>query len=147
MQENQAAAGILSELSKKNLSELDELLDSITIAVHDQLNGVKVTEHAGLAGAFGLPLPHRDQADDMVGDDGQSTYGAPGQTVVEESVVAAEGMSTLMFNSLCIRRPEARGNLAKQSSLGAEDEPGADGAAAPEPSGIPAPTDFEALSD
>jgi hypothetical protein len=38
MQKNVALVGIHSELSKMGLEELNELLDNITIAVHQQLD-------------------------------------------------------------------------------------------------------------
>jgi Ran GTPase-activating protein (RanGAP) involved in mRNA processing and transport len=145
MQANQAAVGMVGDLSAKKLQELDELLDSITVAVHEQLNGVKVTEHAALSGAFGLPLPHREKVEEGgAPGDGESPDAAGAATVTEESVVAAEGMATLMFNSLCIRRPEARGQIAAPSAFDAEegDEPEA---RPMEPTFIPSA--FDALSD
>jgi hypothetical protein len=112
-----ALVGIHSELSKKNLHELNELLDNITIAIHEELDGVKVNEHAALSSAFGLPLPHRNDLEET-GDvsDGAEIYDTVTGTVVEETVVAADGLATLQFNSLCIRRPEARGRIAREDS-------------------------------
>jgi hypothetical protein len=74
MRANQAAIGIHSELSKKGIPELD----IIEVAVHEQLQGVLVTQHVAISEAFGLPLPHCDQVDKIAGDDGWSTSGTDG---------------------------------------------------------------------
>jgi Ran GTPase-activating protein (RanGAP) involved in mRNA processing and transport len=119
MQVNQNAVGMHSDLSKKGLAELNELLDTVTIAVHEAFDGIAVTEHAALAGAFGLPFPHRDDVDKDAADadgGGETPYGIPGQRVVEDRVTATEGLASLQFNSLCIRRPDARGQIAKQTT-------------------------------
>jgi hypothetical protein len=115
MQTNMALVGIHSELSKKGLDELNELLDNITLAIHEELDGVQVNEHAMLCSAFGLPLPHRNDLEDVgtAGDGSDATYDASTGTVREEAVVATDGLATLQFNSLCIRRPDARGQLAR----------------------------------
>jgi hypothetical protein len=118
---NQAAKGIASDLSRRGIPELDDLLDVITLAVHDRLDGIRVNQHGGLASAFGLPMPHLDEGDDQnrgaieggggAGVEGEA-YGLGNEankTIVEETVVDAEGFQTLAFNSLCIRRPDARG--------------------------------------
>jgi Ran GTPase-activating protein (RanGAP) involved in mRNA processing and transport len=151
MQTNMALVGIHSELSKKNLSELNELLDNITFAIHEELEGVKVSEHAGLSSAFGLPLPHRNDLEEVnVASEGAETYDAQTGTVVEDTVVATEGLATLQFNSLCIRRPDARGQLARPDSpTGLPPSKGGDGPQPSElsPSGLIPPSEMDEDGD
>jgi hypothetical protein len=117
---NQAAKGIACDLSRKGIPKLDDLIDEITLAVHDRLDGIKVNQHGELASAFGLPMPHLDEGDDQewcaIETSAEAPEGADyglgnaaNQTIVEETVVDAEGFQTLTFNSLCIGRPDARG--------------------------------------
>jgi hypothetical protein len=103
MQQNQAAIGLHSDLSKKAIPELDELLDQVTLAVHECLNGIKVTQHAGLTSAFGFQYPHLAEADEVTGQvqeqgDGMNgTYQTEGAdvVVVEDMIVDPEGFQTL----------------------------------------------------
>jgi len=119
MQLNMAKKGVHSELSWKNIPELDEVLDQITMDVHQSLLGLRTTEHNGLATAFALPMPHLTEEESRnihmqqseVSDNGQ-TYDLP-----QSSNMCVEGdaersqeedadkLRTLQFNSLIIRRP------------------------------------------
>jgi hypothetical protein len=124
MQRNQAKIGLHSDLSKKNIPELNDLLDEVTLNMHEKLEGVNVTQHAGLAAAFGLPMPHKDENDDQkqgaittgtVGPEG-TEYGLEQSNVqIVEDTVLDEGdsLKTLQFNSLCIRRPGLGDRVAK----------------------------------
>jgi Ran GTPase-activating protein (RanGAP) involved in mRNA processing and transport len=115
MQINQAAKGIHSDLAEKGIIELNELLDNVTLAVYQTLDGVNVTQHAALAAAFGLPFPHQNEVDQDTGEpaEGENPYGIlPGKSV-QETIAPVDGLATLQFNSLLIRRPEARGRVAQ----------------------------------
>jgi hypothetical protein len=146
---NQSAKGITSDLSLRRIPELDELIDIVTLAVHDRLEGVKINQHGGLASAFGLPMPHRDEGEDQTVGAIESAAGGVGTdyglgqsgntVVVEETVVDAEGFQTLAFNSLCIRRPDARGRSLATEEGGAQPPPAA--ASTFEPSFL-APSEF-----
>ena len=133
-----ADAGIASELARKHIPELDDLLDGITVDVHQMLEGIPLNQHTGLASAFGLPMPHLQEEDDQTagairnvseaGEGSEDVYGVAdsADVVVVEDTGADEeaGLQTLQFNSLCIRRPgfaeEAR---RRRSSIDDDETP------------------------
>ena len=104
------------DLSKKGIPELTELLDEITLSMAQKFTGVKVNKHCGFASAFGLPMPHLNEGDNQQAgavtnsginiDSGYDLENA-NVTIVEELQNESEedGLRTLQFNSLCIRRP------------------------------------------
>lgn len=131
MQKNQAALGMHSDLSKKQIPELDDVLDNITMAVHERLEGIKINQHTGLAKAFGLPMPHLSEKDDQeqgaveshAHDNTAKDYDLEGSniTVIEDNNSDLDGLQTLQFNSLCIRRPGALNVNGKRDSTGTFD--------------------------
>ena len=134
MQENQASAGLYSGLSKKHMAELDELLDQITVEVHERFEGLTLNQHSGVASAFGLAMPHLAEDDDQMqgairaaSDENEDVYGvkdANTVTVVEDNGADESGLQTLQFNSLCIRRPGLADEVRRRrSSIDAEEVP------------------------
>ncbi|KAH0794297.1 Leucine Rich Repeat family protein [Histomonas meleagridis] len=120
IEKNKAAVGIHSDLSKKGIPELNELLDEITLSMSQKLNGVKVNEHAGLASAFGLTMPHLNEGETQetnvvtnnVNYDKGYDLENSNVTIIEElnNNNEEDGLRTLQFNSLCIRRPATTRN-------------------------------------
>ncbi|OHS94484.1 hypothetical protein TRFO_11107 [Tritrichomonas foetus] len=119
MKKNMAANGLHSNLSLLHIPELDTLLDEVTVCVHDRLAGMKICEHSGLAAAFGLPMPHLGENEDQTkgavstntGNDkdedleGSNVIVIEGNKQVDDST---DGLQTLLYNSLCINRPERK---------------------------------------
>jgi len=97
-----------------------------------------VNQHAGLTSAFGLQYPHLAEAEEVTGltqgagPDG--AYGIDDTSVSEETIIDAEGFQTLQFNSLCIRRPEARGKAVAHDAGDSPLQPSTFAVEAPAPS-------------
>ncbi|KAH0788042.1 Leucine Rich Repeat family protein [Histomonas meleagridis] len=116
IQKNQMEVGAHSYLSEKKLPELDELIDNITINVHQKLENTKFNQHAAISSVFGLPLPHLDPSDDQTKGaiiDLKQPQSIDEYELKNTNVMVVEdismletplGLKTLQYNSLCIRR-------------------------------------------
>lgn len=119
IQQTQARFGLHPFLSSKNIPELDDMLDDVTLTVHKRLVTAHPHIHSGITRLLGLPLPYskEDVPNEQINlsqisghaEDEQiaKAYDSPElQTdIIEEVDDDLSGLETLQFNSLCIRRP------------------------------------------
>jgi len=134
MQKNQARRGIHSDLSKLQMSELDETIDSIIIGVQEMLSTANVNQHSAIGKLFNLQFPHLEEDSTDLGIEIQhgnvdesviNDYACPEAriSIIEPVNEAEEGsFQTLQFNSLCLRRPGAEDRFRRRGMNSPSDQ-------------------------
>ncbi|EAY00405.1 hypothetical protein TVAG_291110 [Trichomonas vaginalis G3] len=110
MKQNQAERGLHSHLSKLQITEVDEMIDNLTISMHQSMLNLRTRCHSTISEFFHYPYPFEDMKHEKFNREVNSEiydqlFSKPFKTI-EEPIEGEKGqLSTLQFNSLCLRRP------------------------------------------
>lgn len=123
MQQNRAGRGLHSHISNLSITEVDEMIDSLTIKMHQGMYNMRIRTHSNISELYNLPYPHEASKSskhrklvDRVDEDAEP----PPIKLIEEQENIDQN-STLQFNSLCLRRPgceELRRPISGSGNLG-----------------------------
>lgn len=122
LNKNRAMKGIHSDLTMSGDEILNNIIDKATMDLAANLNNYELKTHAAITSIVGLPLPFEPKTSeqtmtqaDVDGDNSQYVRDEL-MEVVRESGSEVDGLKTLQFNSLLIRRPDAAQRIGKAVS-------------------------------
>lgn len=111
---NRTNFGFHSLLSFDNIPQLDSLIDTSLVNLHQILQSARLFSHSSITEKFGLPYPFQkgtEQVDEglenpfyklILDDEIASIYGINQKMVTEENI-----LNNIQYNSLCLRCPGA----------------------------------------
>ncbi|EAY04556.1 Leucine Rich Repeat family protein [Trichomonas vaginalis G3] len=121
LSKNRAREGVHSDLTMQDDEILNEIIDKATVDLAGLLSNYELKTHAAITNVVGLPLPFEPEMkqqnsieNDTEDTENNNNYvNSEMMEVVRENGSEIDGLQTLQFNSLLIRRPDAAERVGK----------------------------------